>query len=200
MRTRELKASIIFLALFSAFSLSGCGKDAGVPNSSQTNSQNAPTPLPAELPSEDPNPIPSPSPTPTNLVQTLSITTLGVQAFLTQAETGSALKLTLSPKPNDNSDYGCVSYRVEIGGNTFHTGILRVEEIDSGNCSASPTSAEIDYSSYLAAGAANALDIQIRVEQTDRSCYLMGFRCPSWTPQATDSMHGELTLEINQPN
>lgn len=198
MRMRELKATIAFLALFLAFSLSGCGKDVGVPNSSQTSSQSAPTPVPAELPNEpDPTPVPSPSPTPTSLVQTLSITTQGTQAFRTQTETGSVLKVSLKPKLNDNADYGCVSFRVEIGGTVFHTGILRVEEIDSGNCSASPTSAEFDYSSYLAIGSANTLDIKAQAEQTDRSCYLMGFRCPSGTPQVTDQIQSALVIETN---
>lgn len=76
-------------------------------------------------------------------------------------------------------------------------GVLRVEGLDSGNCPSAPTSIEMDHSAFLAQGA-NTVDISIQVEQTDRSCYVMGFRCPSWGPQSTDVIEGELTLETNE--
>ncbi len=180
-----------------SLSVLGCGKEPSAPTSSQVQSQNAPTPLPSELPNDtDPSPSPSPSPTPTNRIQVVPVVTLGVQTFQTQAETGNILKLTVKPKPSYNSDYGCVSFQVEIGGTVFHTGILRVEEIDSGNCPGAPTGSDIDYASYLASGS-NTLDIKLKVEQTDRSCYLMGFRCPSWMPQSSDQTHSEISIETN---
>jgi hypothetical protein len=195
MKERLVWASVLIVIILTT----GCGRGGeGHPSSANRPQSQAPSSN-QPVPEETPPSTPEPTPTPSTQVQSYAISISGSQLVSQRIETGSILVLSLKPTPNANSDYGCVSFEVSIGGSNFQTGILRVEGIETGNCPQSPTTFEMDYSQLLSAGA-NTLDISIRVERIDRSCYMLGLRCPSWPPQATDAIQGELTLETNQPN